>query len=450
SIFYLLLLAVLAVTVIGVLTAPFYVPLLINYDSADAVAQIDAAEKGVEGVLPGSVDWREAASVRAVQYMFPFLIFIALSAWAMGVLNTYRYFFMPAVASAFFNISLILGCAFGAGYYENLDLMMYLSLFVLLGGALQFIVQIPNAYAIRHFPPKWVSPFQPIVKEFIVKMSPGILGLAIYQLNNLISQTYFATQYGSGSVSVMNYASRFIQFPLGVVGVALATASFPRIAQHIELQRKAEASQTLTDVSKYLLLLMLPAAVGLIVLGEDIIGMIYNRGEFAANAWLRPTAILLAVYSLGLFSLGLIKVLVRVIQAHHDFVTPVKIGGLAFLVNLLLCFLFTQLLPLWSLAVASICASGVQAALLLIVTKRLLREFTLTPIVLFGIRILIASIGMGIVCYFGLQWFPLEANSLLQYFIRVMFGLGLGFITYGLLGWLLFKAELKKIVKIKD
>ena len=174
-----------------------------------------------------------------------------------------------------------------------------------------------------------------------------------------------------------------------------ASASFPQIAQFIEQGRSKEAVRILTDVIKYLLLLMIPATVGLAVLGHDIVRVVYDRGEFHRKEWLEPTYMALTFYAFGLFFYSLTKVLVQFIQAHHDFRRPVYYGLVNFLTNVTLCLVFTHYLPLWSLALASAIASIVQCGFLLTDSVRRAKEFSFAPILLFGGKVIIAAAVMG-------------------------------------------------------
>jgi len=444
AVFYLLTLTVGAVCAAAVVLSPWFVPFLLNFpDDPGAGAAV------MSNVSPYG-DWRVEAGVKATQIMFPFLFFVALAAWAMGVLNTYRYFFIPAMASSFFNVSLIAGSFIAAAYYEGMAQMWVMGLAVVTGGLLQFAVQIPPTWQVGYFPLRRVSPFSPKVRKFLWMLAPSVFGLAIYQINALITQTYFATHYGEGGVSQMNYAFRLIQFPLGVVGVALATASFPRIAQYISQENHQDAAQTLVDVIKYLMLMMIPSAVGFIVLGQDITALIYDRGKFHEEQWLQPTNSVLGMYALGLLSYTVVKVLVQAFQAHHDFRTPVITGSIAVACNIALCAVFVAGgWPLWSLALASAIASTLHTGLLLHLLLGRMKALRMGPIADFFLRVLVASLGMAAACWLAMRIFPAAGGTNLGWGLRVGFGIGLSLLVYGALGRFLFPVELGRILRLK-
>lgn len=451
SIFNFLALTLAIIISIAILLCPWFVPWVLDFPKNEAIAKT-AIPAEFAALAASGTDWRYGASIQATQIMFPFLFFVAISAWAMGVLNTYRHFFMPALASAFFNLSLIVGCIAGASWMglEGMPLIRFLGGTVVFGGLLQYAVQIVSLRQTGYFPPRAVSPFHPQIKTFLRMLAPSAFGLAIYQVNALITQTYFASKYGMGGISQMQYAHRLVQFPLGVIGVALATASFPRISQQIERNEPLNASRTLNEVIRYLMLLMIPAAVGLIVLGPDVVGMIYDRGYFRRQSSLMPVYYVLAAYSLGLVSYSMIKVLARTFQAHHDFHTPVIVGGSSVVLNIVLCSGVVWLeYPLWALALASALASTAQALSLLVLIWRRMQGFRLTPLILFTLRVVLASAAMAAACYTLMRYLPITGNQFWTYALRSTLGIVMGLTVYTVFGYYLFRPEFKKILKRK-
>jgi peptidoglycan biosynthesis protein MviN/MurJ (putative lipid II flippase) len=206
------------------------------------------------------------------------------------------------------------------------------------------------------------------------------------------------------------------------------------------------------------------------VLGEDIVGLIYNYGEFEAEGWLQPTYYILLFYSLGLFSYSLVTVLARTSQAQHDFHTPVKAGAIGVTANILLCTLFVRHLPIWSLALAASIASSLNGLTLFITLWRRL-HFSLPELLTFGGKVILATAGMGIACWLTIELLPDpqgvslvhllrpiipvsdELNAKLSvaalYLLRVVLGMGVSLTVYALLGWGLFRHELLAVMKKK-
>ncbi len=431
AIFCWLAVVVSTVTAISILLCPWLVPLILDFPN-DQRAMIPEA-------------------IQVTQLMFPFLIFIAFSAWAMGILNTYRSFFVPAIAPVFYNLTLIIGIVLFSRYYNDMPLMICICGVVVLGGIMQFVVQIPQLRAIGYFPPTWMSLSHPSVKSFLRKMAPAVFGLAVFQINALITQTYFASRYGAGGISSLNYAHRLIQFPLGVVGVALATASFPQIAQYFAREDRAGAARLFSNVSKYMMLLMMPASFGLIVLAPDIVGLIYDW-DTSKKQLLSLIAFSTVGYAVGLLGYAFVKIFVQSFQAQQDFRTPVITGAIGVAVNIILCAYFssqTDLYPIWTLAAASAAASFVNVLLLAILLIRRLPELHISPLLLYFIKVLLASAIMYVCCHLANLYIPIHDDSFLAYLSRVIIGMAVGIGSYGLIGWFLFGAELKAILRIR-
>lgn len=402
--------------------------------------------------FPDDQQWKVAASVTTTQMMFPFLVFIAFSAWSMGILNTYRSFFMPALAPVFYNITVIIGVIICTRYFVDQQLMMWMSGVIIMGGIMQFAVQIPQLRKLDYFPPKWVSVTHPAVKSFLYKMAPAVFGLAVFQLNALITQTYFASRYGEGGISILTYAHRLIQFPLGVIGIALATASFPQIAQHFARNENGKAAKLFSTVAKYMMLIMLPSAAGLIVLDQDIVGLIYNWKNNYSVEWMSLLGMSLTGYSVGLLGYAFVKILAQSFQAQHDFRTPVITGAAGVAVNLVLCAYFssnTDTYPLWTLTFASSLASFVNVLLLLILLRIKLSELKITPLLIYCIKVITASIIMYYCCAIVMSFVPPSDESFFFKVVRVGIGMTTGILSYGIIGRLLFWSELKAILRIR-
>jgi putative peptidoglycan lipid II flippase len=290
------------------------------------------------------------------------------------------------------------------------------------------------------------------VKSFLRKLAPAVFGLAVFQLNALITQTYFASRYGEGGISILTYAHRLIQFPLGVIGIALATASFPQIAQHFARNENGKAAKLFTTVAKYMMLIMLPSAAGLIVLDQDIVGLIYNWRHQYSPEWMSVLGMSLTGYSVGLLGYAFVKILAQSFQAQHDFRTPVITGAAGVAVNLTLCAYFsshTDLYPLWTMTFASSAATFVNVLLLLIMLRMKLHELKITPLFIYFIKVITASLVMYLCCWLVMSVIPDSGQSFLFKATRVGIGMSAGFLSYGIVGRFLFWTELKAILRIR-
>ena len=277
-------------------------------------------------------------AVRMTRIMFPFLLLVALAAQAMGVLNASNQFGVPAMASTFFNIG-SLGFGVGLGYWigpvfhiTHIDGM---AIGVVLGGALQLCWQLPSLYRLGYrFRPVFDWSDAGMIR-ILRLMVPAILGNAAVQINVLVNtnfaSTIFDPQRGyDGPVSWLSYAFRFMQLPLGLFGVAMASATLPSISRSAAQGNMEEFRKTLSHSLGMVFLLTLPSSVGLVVLGKSIIGAIYEGGRFQLYDT-QQTALALSCYAVGLTGYAALKVLTPAFYALGDARTPmmVSLGSIA-------------------------------------------------------------------------------------------------------------------------
>jgi putative peptidoglycan lipid II flippase len=274
-------------------------------------------------------------AVKLTRVMFAFLLLVALAAQAMGVLNACNRFAVPALASTFFNIGsvtfgLILGYVLGP--HLGLEPITGMAIGVVLGGALQLAWQLPSlrAEGFRFHPA--IDWNHPLLRKIFRLMGPAILGNAAVQINVLVI-TNFASQIpGNGPVSWLGYSFRFMQLPLGLFGVAIASATLPSISRSAGIGDFEEFRRTLSKSLGMVFLLTLPSSVGLIVLGRTMIGAIYQGGKFGAYDT-EQTALALSCYAVGLAGYSALKVLNPAFYALHDARTPMLVSLLSIAVN---------------------------------------------------------------------------------------------------------------------
>ncbi len=281
-------------------------------------------------------------AVTMTRIMFPFLLFVALAAQAMGILNACGQFGIPALASTFFNIgSITFGLLLGywAGPRLGISPIVGMAFGVVFGGILQFAWQLPSLRA-RGFPLRFQSDWtHPGLIHVLRLMGPAILGTAAVQINVMVNTNFASTISDpvtgpDGPVSWLSYAFRFMQLPLGLFGVAIASATLPAISKSASLGRLDEFRRTLAQSLGMVFLLTLPSSVGLIVLGRPMIGAIYEGGKFHAYDT-QQTALALSFYALGLGGYAALKVLTPAFYALHDARTPMLISLASILINFL-------------------------------------------------------------------------------------------------------------------
>ena len=281
-------------------------------------------------------------AVRMTRIMFPFLLLVALAAQAMGVLNACNKFGVPAMASTFFNIGSVgFGIVLGIwlGPLLHLDRIEGMAIGVVLGGALQLIWQLPSLHRLGfRFQPafNWSDPG---LQRILRLMVPAILGNAAVQINVMVNTNFASTIYDpvrglDGPVSWLSYAFRFMQLPLGLFGVAMASATLPSIARSVAQGQMDEFRRTLSHSLGTVFLLTIPSSVGLAVLGKSIIGAIYQGGRFQPYDT-QQTALALSFYAIGLMGYAALKVLSPAFYALDDARTPMLVSLGSILVNYL-------------------------------------------------------------------------------------------------------------------
>jgi putative peptidoglycan lipid II flippase len=263
-----------------------------------------------------------AVTVRMLRITFPYIAFISLVALSAGVLNTWNRFSVPALTPAFLNVAFIVGAALFAGYFDPPVVVLAWAVFA--GGVLQLAFQVPFLVRLGLLP-RWRLDFShPGVRRILGLMLPAAFGVSVSQVSLLIN-TIFASFLPSGSVSWLYYADRLMEFPAGVLGVALGTILLPSLSKYHADADHAEYARLLDWGLRVTVLLAVPAAAALAVLALPLAATLFKYGRFtAADAWMTQDA--LVAYSIGLVGMILVKILAPGFYARQDVKTPVKIG----------------------------------------------------------------------------------------------------------------------------
>ena len=307
-----------------------------------------------------------ALTVDMIRITFPYLALISLAGFAGAILNSYDRFAIPALTPVLLNLVLISAAIFFSSYFEQP--VIALAWGVLIAGVAQFAFQMPFLHHLGLLPrPRW-GWSDPQVKKVLKLMAPAIFGVSVSQIN-LLLDTVIASLISDGSVSWLYYSDRLIELPLGVFGVAIATVILPTLSR----QHTSECnrySQTLDWALRTVLIIAIPAAAALIVLSEAIIATLFQYGERFTAFDALMSSYSLRAYALGLAAFMLIKVLVTGYFSRQDTRTPVKIGIIAMVANMV--FNLVLVVPLhmfWSighvgLALATAASAFLNAGLL--------------------------------------------------------------------------------------
>ncbi len=383
-------------------------------------------------------------TVFLTRIMFPYIFFIGLVALAMGILNSWKHFTAPALAPVLLNISIIF-CAF-LFYRLFAEPVISLAIGVLLGGVAQLGFQIPFIRQ-RGIKIKFIfRPSHPGVKRIGLLMAPSVFGLGVTQLNVLVS-TFLASYLPEGSISYLYYADRLLEFPMGIFAIAIATAVLPAMAEQSARNDISALKNTLSFALRLTFFVTLPAMVGLIVLRQPIISLLFQRGAFTPQA-AELTAQALLFYALGLVFFAGVRIIVPAFYSLHDAKTPVKVAFLALLANAGLGAILMFPLRHGGLALATSLAAGVNFSLLIIILKKRLGRIGASQIVRSFGQSLTASLVMGAVIGTISLNTPWLASGTLYKILYLAVVLCLGIAIYGGLSYILGNEENRAVVEI--
>lgn len=340
----LLLLALLFVTALGVVLSPILV-----YLSAPGFAS-----EGDKFDL----------TVTLTRITFPYILFMSLTALAAGVLNTWSRFAIPAFTPVLLNVSFIVMALFAVPWFEPPVLALAWAVFI--GGALQLGLQFHALHKINMLPKlsfNWRAAWaDPGVRRVLTLMAPAVLGVSVSQISLLIN-TVFASFLATGSVSWLYYADRLMEFPSGMLGVALGTILLPSLSKYHANQQHDEYAKLLDWGLRLCLLLTLPAALAFALLGIPLIATLFLHGAFGIQDVLE-TRNALAAYSVGLTGLILVKILAPGFYARQNIKTPVKIALISLFATQAMNLAFIVPLKQAGLALSIGLAACLNAALL--------------------------------------------------------------------------------------
>ncbi len=323
------------VTSIGVIAAPLII-------MAFAPGFIDE---------PGKFD----LAVQMLRITFPYLFFISLVALAGGILNTYGHFTVPALTPVFLNLSLIGAAILLAPRMAQPVVALAWGVFI--GGVIQLMFQLPALWRIKHLPvpiPKWRDPG---VTKIFKLMLPALFGVSVAQIN-LLLDTLLASFLVTGSISWLYFSDRLMEFPIGILGVAVGTVILPRLSKDHALTEPQAFSDTLSWALKLIFVLGMPAFVMLIMLAGPMLSTLFQYGAFSTEDVVKA-AMSLQAYSLGLFGFLAVKVLAPGYYARQDTKTPVRVGIIAMAANMIF-----NLILIWPLQHVGLAMATAGAALL--------------------------------------------------------------------------------------
>jgi putative peptidoglycan lipid II flippase len=371
-----------AITVLGIAFAPWLVALL----------------------APGFDPAKAALTVTLTRVMYPFILLVSLAALVMGMLNARNVFGIPAMASSFFNLgSIVAGVLLGYWLDPHFGARAILGLAIgtLIGGSLQLLVQLPAlrraGYAFRpdfHWRDAGV-------RSILRLMGPSVIAASTTQVNVLVNSV-FASELGDGPTFWLTVAFRLMQLPLGIFGVALGTVALPLLARLAATGNTTAFRSELARGMRLAFLMTIPASIGLMVLAEPIISVLYQHGRFGAHET-AESAGALRFYAIGLCGYAALKVLVNAFYALDRRKTPMVVSFVAVALNLLLNWTFTRELG-WGhrgLALSTACVATSNFLILYFLMRSHLGRLESRAMAVLLLKVALASAALFAVCWTG-------------------------------------------------
>lgn len=347
-------------------------------------------------IAPGFLASPEKFSitVNLSRIIFPYILLVCLSAYSMGILNSLKHFTVPAFASCFLNISIII---FVLIFKEGVT---GLALGILIGGLLQLGIQIPVLYR-KGFRLTLAHRLRHKAVDKIGKlMLPRILSSSIYQLNNFVDSIFGSLSWivGEGGVAILYFSYRLILFPLGIFSNALSQATLPTLSTQAAEKNLDQLKHTLLWSLRMSFFVLIPASLGLMILAHPIISTLFGGGRFDLYS-VRVTSDALLFYSIGLFAYGATKILHSCFFALQDTKTPAKVAFLTLALNVLLNYALMYPLKIGGIALATSISGTITFFVLFAILNKKIGGIMTKEVFSSLLRISISSLFMAVICY---------------------------------------------------
>jgi putative peptidoglycan lipid II flippase len=354
-------------------------------------APLVRALAGDYAAVPGKLE----LTILLTRIMLPFLTLVALAAAVMGMLNSLQRFFVPALAPAMFNVGTIICILALVPFMPGLGLpgVAAVAIGTVVGGLGQLAIQWPvlRREGFR-FRPR-VDFRDEGLKRVLVLMGPATIGLAATQVNVFVN-TVLAAGEGTGAVSWLSYAFRLMYLPIGLFGVSIATAAMPTVSRHAAGDDRGAIRNTVADGLSLMMMLNVPATIGLMVLSVPIVQVIFERRAFT-HADTLATAAALQFYAIGLVGYSIVRIAAPIFYAIDESRTPVRVSVITVLANAALNIALVRLMGYRGLALGTSLAALLNAGMLLVLLRRRLGGIEERRVLRSFVKVAIASVMMG-------------------------------------------------------
>jgi putative peptidoglycan lipid II flippase len=378
------------------------------------------------------------------RWMFPFIFFMGSSSVVVGVLNTLKSFSIPAAAPILLNFFMIACALFLSRFFKTP--ILALAVGVILGGFSQWVLHIWQSYRLGfkiRFKCDWSHP---AIRRIFLLMGPTIFGVAVYHLNVLISRA-LASLLPQGSVTYLYYSDRFLEFPLGIFAISIATVTLPQLAQQAAYRHFDHLKETLFFSLRLAAFICIPAMLGLMVLRVPILSLVFQHGQFSYQNTLELSRVFLMA-TLGLCAVAGLRITVQAFYSLKDIKTPVKTAFASFLLNAALGFVLMRQMGAAGLTLASSIAAWFQWILLFYFLNRRVGKLPFIQFTRETFFVLLSAGGMALVLW-PLGHLNLWASDL-STILRMFYVLGIIILGLGIylgIAYLLGVTELKLIIQ---
>jgi len=378
--------------------------------------------------------------------MFPFLLLVSLAALCMGILNSFGRFGAPALAPTMLNLGMILAGFFISPFLKTP--IMGMAIGVILGGAGQLALQLPILFRLGYKYKPILDWKDPGVRKILLLLTPAVLGLASTQVNIFVN-TLIASLLPQGSVSYLNYSFRLMHFPLGVFGVAVATVTFPLLAEKAAQKNFGELVSICSSSLKLIFFLTIPSAIFLAVGSKPIISLLYQHGKFS-YVDTQATSQALILYAIGLFAYASVRVLAPVFYTLGEAKVPVISSAVSVVVNIGLNLILMHPLSFRGLALATSLSAILNMTILFTVLNKRIGPFDKKDLSNSFLKIVLASSCMGVLLqiFLFLYQVDLDNGNLIQKLVLVVLMVIVSLVSYALIASLLRIKEVKRVLGI--
>ncbi len=392
------------ISVIGVLFAPMFVKIFAG----------------------GFDEQTHILTTELVRITFPMIIFTALAFSFIGLLQSYGEFNVPAGTSAISNLFVILFLLL----FSNKTGIHGVCYAIVIAWALQFLIQIPFAKKFGYSFKFSINFKDENIKKVFKLAIPILISTAVIPINSLVSMS-FASGKGDGAVSALEYSYKLYIVIYGIFSYAIGNVIFPELSRANSSEDKTEYINTLKNAIKMIAYLLIPLTVGIMIYSEDIVRLLYERGEFTATSTLL-TADALKYYAIGIIGAGIVEIMNKAFYAKQDTKTPLIVGIIIVISNFILCYVLgnTKLAYLGLALSTAVCAI-LNAIILSLSMNHKSKGIFNKEVAIYLLKTIISSAAMLFVILFANKML-VSANII----IRVILGVGLGSITYVLLTFL--------------